>query len=329
MNAQLMNASSLSGKPSKFSLLPPPPPEVEAIIERLAERVAKNGPEFEADIKRRADPRFDFLNPGHCFHSFYTKRKLELMAKQKENEVIRKVEARMEEEKMAKVIKPVKFSLPTPYIKSKPPSYDQPKVKPEVKEEEGDLDCQSSTDRILENSEQSDGTKGASEESKSGFARIDVDGSLLLHVSSARSMEEDDSLADQMSQVTRERLQKEKQEERKQKAALFLSLIKGREQVSKIDPQKSQPSNSTTSSCNENLPSSTESPSISSASLYPHLPFTSRDESLEDQRSANDKSDHSSEKRESRKEERKRRRSRSRDRQRSGSRDRQRRSRDQ
>ena len=72
INAQVINFTK-DAKPSKFSLLPPPPPEVETIIERLAERVAKNGLEFESDVKRRADPRFDFLNPGHCFHSFTRK----------------------------------------------------------------------------------------------------------------------------------------------------------------------------------------------------------------------------------------------------------------
>lgn len=63
-------------KSSKFSLLPPPPLELEKVIDKLAEKVAEAGDEFELSIKRRADPRFDFLIPGNCFHAFYIKRKL-------------------------------------------------------------------------------------------------------------------------------------------------------------------------------------------------------------------------------------------------------------
>ena len=79
---------SNQSKPSKFSLLPPPPIELEKVIDKLAEKVAEAGDEFELSIKRRADPRFDFLIPGNCFHAFYVKRKLcfieELRMKQSE-----------------------------------------------------------------------------------------------------------------------------------------------------------------------------------------------------------------------------------------------------
>lgn len=63
-------------RPSKFSILPPPPQEVQKIIDKLAEKVAHSGEEFESSIKRRTDPRFEFLNPGNCFHAHYVRRKL-------------------------------------------------------------------------------------------------------------------------------------------------------------------------------------------------------------------------------------------------------------
>ena len=59
-----------------MSLLAPPPPALEAIIEKLAEKVAAAGDVFESSIRSRGDTRFDFLQPGHAFHAHYVKRKI-------------------------------------------------------------------------------------------------------------------------------------------------------------------------------------------------------------------------------------------------------------
>lgn len=69
-------AKQKQSKPSKFSILPPLPLDLEKIVDKLAEKVAQAGEEFETSIKRRADPRFEFLNPGNCFHAHYVRRKL-------------------------------------------------------------------------------------------------------------------------------------------------------------------------------------------------------------------------------------------------------------
>ena len=82
--APVARASNPESKPSKFSVLPPPPPELEQVIDKLARKVALAGDEFESSIRRRGDPRFDFLNPGNCFHAYYLRLKLRYLDERRE-----------------------------------------------------------------------------------------------------------------------------------------------------------------------------------------------------------------------------------------------------
>ncbi|KAJ8985610.1 hypothetical protein NQ317_015103 [Molorchus minor] len=50
-----------------------PPPEVRNIVDKTASFVARNGPEFEARIRQNelGNPKFNFLNTGDPYHSYY------------------------------------------------------------------------------------------------------------------------------------------------------------------------------------------------------------------------------------------------------------------
>lgn len=50
-----------------------PPPEVRNIVDKTANFVARNGPEFEARIRQNEqnNPKFNFLNPGDPYHAYY------------------------------------------------------------------------------------------------------------------------------------------------------------------------------------------------------------------------------------------------------------------
>ena len=50
-----------------------PPPDARGIVDKTAEFVAKNGPEFEAKIKEKqgADVKFSFLEPDDPYHAYY------------------------------------------------------------------------------------------------------------------------------------------------------------------------------------------------------------------------------------------------------------------
>lgn len=65
-----------SVKPEGPSLLPIPPDEIEKIITKMAEHVAKAGQCLEDSIKSLKDGKFDFVNKGHLYHPYYVKQKI-------------------------------------------------------------------------------------------------------------------------------------------------------------------------------------------------------------------------------------------------------------
>ncbi|VDP32223.1 unnamed protein product [Soboliphyme baturini] len=49
----------------------PPPPDVQPIVDRLAEYVARNGVEFENIVRLQQDPRFVFIEPDNPYYGYY------------------------------------------------------------------------------------------------------------------------------------------------------------------------------------------------------------------------------------------------------------------
>ena len=51
----------------------PPPPDVQPIVDKTADYVAKNGSDFEKTVimKHLDDRRFDFLHPWNQYHKYY------------------------------------------------------------------------------------------------------------------------------------------------------------------------------------------------------------------------------------------------------------------
>lgn len=53
----------------------PPPPDIQPIIDKLAEYVAKHGHAFEDTVKRNGDPRLQFINSNHEYYKYFMLRK--------------------------------------------------------------------------------------------------------------------------------------------------------------------------------------------------------------------------------------------------------------
>jgi len=53
----------------------PPPPDIQPIIDKLAEYVAKHGHAFEDTVKRNGDPRLQFINSSHEYYRYFMLRK--------------------------------------------------------------------------------------------------------------------------------------------------------------------------------------------------------------------------------------------------------------
>ncbi|XP_054612942.1 splicing factor, suppressor of white-apricot homolog [Dunckerocampus dactyliophorus] len=60
----------------------PPPLDIQAVIDKLAEYVVRNGLKFEASVRAKNDPRFDFLQPWNQYNSYYEYKKNYFMQKE-------------------------------------------------------------------------------------------------------------------------------------------------------------------------------------------------------------------------------------------------------
>uniref|UniRef100_A0A8C7C3J8 Splicing factor, suppressor of white-apricot homolog n=1 Tax=Neovison vison TaxID=452646 RepID=A0A8C7C3J8_NEOVI len=65
-----------SGSLTPIALAPvaaiiPPPPDIQPVIDKLAEYVARNGLKFETSVRAKNDQRFEFLQPWHQYNAYY------------------------------------------------------------------------------------------------------------------------------------------------------------------------------------------------------------------------------------------------------------------
>lgn len=58
-------------KEEKRVVIRQPPTETRLVIDKMASYVAKNGADFEAIVKSKGDPRFEFLSETHEFYAYY------------------------------------------------------------------------------------------------------------------------------------------------------------------------------------------------------------------------------------------------------------------
>nr|XP_024657153.1 splicing factor, suppressor of white-apricot homolog [Maylandia zebra] len=67
--------------PSAAAIIPPPP-DIQPVIDKLAEYVARNGLKFEASVRAKNDPRFEFLQSWHQYNTYYEFKKKYFMQKE-------------------------------------------------------------------------------------------------------------------------------------------------------------------------------------------------------------------------------------------------------
>ena len=53
----------------------PPPPDVQGVIDKMAQYVARNGDKFELVVRAKSDPRFNFLLPWNIHYRYYLYKK--------------------------------------------------------------------------------------------------------------------------------------------------------------------------------------------------------------------------------------------------------------
>ncbi|XP_076835685.1 splicing factor, suppressor of white-apricot homolog [Brachyhypopomus gauderio] len=68
--------------PAAPAAIIPPPPDIQPVIDKLAEYVARNGLKFESSVRAKNDPRFDFLQSWHQYNTYYEFKKHYFMQKE-------------------------------------------------------------------------------------------------------------------------------------------------------------------------------------------------------------------------------------------------------
>ncbi|KAK4797221.1 hypothetical protein SAY86_029547 [Trapa natans] len=76
-----------------------PPPDIRNIVDKTAQFVAKNGPEFERRIvqSNAGNPKFNFLNPSDPYHAYYQHRLSEFRAQNQSSQVPESADTATEE----------------------------------------------------------------------------------------------------------------------------------------------------------------------------------------------------------------------------------------
>ncbi|XP_048467734.1 splicing factor, suppressor of white-apricot homolog isoform X3 [Rhincodon typus] len=70
-NTQVPSSTITVSAPTVVPVIIPPPPDIQPVIDKLAEYVARNGTKFETSVKDKNDTRFEFLQPWHQYNAYY------------------------------------------------------------------------------------------------------------------------------------------------------------------------------------------------------------------------------------------------------------------
>ncbi|KAM4635202.1 splicing factor, suppressor of white-apricot homolog isoform 2-T2 [Polymixia lowei] len=211
----------------------PPPPDIQPVIDKLAEYVARNGVKFETSVRAKNDPRFDFLQSWHQYNTYYEFKKNYFMQKEgislPESET---ADDSDEADKAAKDAKLTKASFAPICFAIKAKENDMlPLERNRVR-----LDDDSDEDKLLEE-EGLEAVMGRSEMIDKEPAPIPAPEekrpTLSLEELEAKQAKQklEDRLAaaarEKLAQASKESKEKQLQAERKRKAALFLQTLRG------------------------------------------------------------------------------------------------------
>ncbi|CAL8320741.1 unnamed protein product [Lota lota] len=232
----------------------PPPPDIQPVIDKLAEYVARNGVKFETSVRAKNDPRFDFLQSWNQFNTYYEFKKNYFM--QKEGISLPESEsAENAEDKDAKeaIVTKAAFAPICFAIRAKDNDM-LPLEKNRVR-----LDDDSDEDKLLEEqcavalmvrpeTADKEATPGASLEEKRPVLTPEE-----LEAKQAKLKLEDRLAAaarEKLAQASKESKEKQLQAERKRKAALFLQTLRApgpgepeakRPELDPVTPHKVKP----------------------------------------------------------------------------------------
>lgn len=211
---------------SLFKLdLPVPPDGLQHIIDKTAAYVAKNGKDFEDILRTKQDPRFSFLDETSEYHRYYIYKVTGSIYLPSSNG-----ESPMKEKllKEPKIVTPVCFSIKT---KEDPPVPMKLALPQEPSSDE---------EGVEKNGAQS-GMKESVEECDTGDTSLGINVEEILEMEEKKEAKRaEEKVRDKLAAAAREKLgliskEKQLQLERKKKAMAFLTQIKSKRFLIKIN----------------------------------------------------------------------------------------------
>lgn len=214
----------------------PPPPDLQPIVDKLANYVAKNGPDFEEIIKAKNDPRFEFLNPWNSHYSYFQLKKQQAVEAARQRRETENDKIRVEVPKgpisfsiKAKDVKKPKIEYRTSVI------YKQSYEQGQSDEDADDAETETDTKEISQASGEKEDVNKLSESSFSQDTSQQSTEDLNQQMDSIKAAER---IAQHLESESRD---KQLQLERRRKASLFISMLKKTNPGDELEANESAP----------------------------------------------------------------------------------------
>ncbi|CAL8276469.1 unnamed protein product [Merluccius merluccius] len=208
------------------SVIIPPPPDIQPVIDKLAEYVARNGVKFETSVRAKNDPRFDFLQAWNQYNTYYEFKKNYFM--QKEGISLPESEsAEIAEDKDAKEATVTKAAFAPICFAIRSKENDMLPLEKNRVRLDDDSDEDKGVAAVMDRPEMADKETvpvAVLEEKRPALTQEE------LEAKQAKQKLEDRLAAaarEKLAQASKESKEKQLQAERKRKAALFLQTLRG------------------------------------------------------------------------------------------------------
>ncbi|XP_068190617.1 splicing factor, suppressor of white-apricot homolog isoform X2 [Antennarius striatus] len=211
----------------------PPPPDIQQVIDKLAEYVARNGLKFETSVRAKNDPRFDFLQSWHQYNTYYEFKKNYFM--QKEGRYLPETDtadddqsdASLKDSKLTKgSFAPICFAIKAKENDMLPLEKNRVRLDDDDDSDEDKLLQEQGLETVMSRYDVTDGEPpplSVPEEKKPALSLEE------LEAKQAKQKLEDRLAAaarEKLAQASKESKEKQLQAERKRKAALFLQTLR-------------------------------------------------------------------------------------------------------
>lgn len=206
----------------------PPPPDLKPICDKLAEYAARNGRQFEENIRAKGDPRFDFLNQTSDHYTYYQMKRKEFEQNPSKTSITSIPGGPSKSSPLIPTNKPVSFQIKAKDAKRTVIEYRSSVLFKTAKADESD------EEETNEESSKDDQSKESSQNGESAISQPDVQGpktqeDVMAEERTTKLKEEKEKEVQRLEEEaksTTSSLRRQVQLERRRRAQLFINMLK-------------------------------------------------------------------------------------------------------